>query len=174
MPFCVRSRLSRPRRSPNPMKLPSDRRAAEAIASLRDPRESENWFRNLPPERREQMTREFRDKHLRQIELRILDRERALRESACMGGAFLLVDAVCPGGGVVSALLSLMLGSTLGFACSRLDANRLLTSILGMLVFLGSQYVLQGGLSMFHIAASFPMGIFFALLGFQREDRGMV
>ncbi len=156
------------------MKLPSERRAAQALASLRDPREAETWFQNIPRERREQMTREFREKQLRGLELQVADRNRAWREAACMGGTFLLADLVCPGGTFLSALLSLLAGTGLGYGCNRFDAHRVFTSILGMFVFLGSQYVLLGGLSMFHIVVSFPMGIFFALLGFQREERGTI
>jgi hypothetical protein len=155
------------------MKLPSDRHAARAISSLRDPRASELWFQNIPHDRREQMTREFRAEHLRRLELLIVERNRTWRESACMGGAFLLADALCPGGSVFSALLSLVFGTVLGYGCNRLDAHRLLTSILGMFIFIASQYVFLGGLSMFHIVACLPMGAFFALLGFQREERGV-
>jgi hypothetical protein len=154
------------------MKLPSERRAAETIASSRDPRESETWFQNLPPDRRDQMIREHRARLQHGLELQIADRRRAWRESACMGGAFLLADVVSPGGTAVTALLSLLLGTGLGYCCNRLDAHQLLTSMLGVCIFLGSQYVLLGGLGVFHVVACLPMGAFFALLGFQREERG--
>jgi hypothetical protein len=153
------------------MKVPFERRAVEAIASIPDPRESEQWFRNLPPDRREQMIREHQERLLRGLQDEIDQRHRTIAEAASMGGIFLIADIFCPGGGVLCALLSLALGAGVGYFCNRLEAHLLLTALLGMFVFLGSQYVLLGGLGWMHLGACFPLGAACALLGFQREQR---
>lgn len=151
--------------------LPSDRREAQALALARDPRDSELWFQNLPENRRSEMVEEYRTSLRRTFEMRLAERDRAIREAACMGGAFLIADVVCPGGSFFSALGSLVLGGALGYTCNRLDTHQVVNGILGVFLFLISQYVLLDSVSMFHAVACLPLGVFFALLGFQREAR---
>jgi hypothetical protein len=153
------------------MKLPFERRAVEALAAIPDPRESEQWFRNLPPDRREQMTREQQERMQRGLQHEIEECQRTLAEAASMGGNFMIADIFCPGGGALTALLSLALGAGVGYFCNRLEAHLLLTALLGMFIFLGSQYVFLGGLGWMHLGACFPLGAACALLGFQREQR---
>jgi len=173
MHFDSRFRLPSRQTTPWPplMNFSFERHAAEVLASNPDPRESERWFQNLPRERREQMSREYRERLLRGLQAQFDDRQRMFIEAASMGGIYMLADTFCPGGGVLGAVLSFMLGAGLGFCCNRLQAHLLLTAMLGMFVFLASQFVLLGGLSWMHLGACFPLGAACALLGYQREQR---
>jgi NhaP-type Na+/H+ or K+/H+ antiporter len=149
---------------------PAARRDAETIDALPDPRESEEWFQKLPPERRAEMTRAFRAGLQRGVELETEQRRRIRSEALRMGGILAFFGFVCSGLG--SLFVSGGIGILLGWGCSRIDAARLLTATVGMVAFFAAQYLLHGSAWM-ALFATLPVGALCALLGYQREERGM-
>jgi len=152
--------------------MQSGRKQAQAIEARPDPRAGEEWFRKLPEERRAEMTRTFRAGLHRGLDLERDERRRHIREALQMSGIFALFGLLCAGLAIGPALVAGGVGGVLGLICSRLDSGRLMTGALGMLAFFGTQYVLHGSVWTV-LFASFPLGALCALLGYQREERGL-
>jgi len=134
------------------------------------PHAGEEWFEKLPPERQAEMARQHEASLVRPGELARLEQRRMRIEALQMGGVFALFGWIC--GGFLSALVCAVLGSALGWLCSRLDLTRLPTAVLGMPVFFGAQVLLHGT-AWTTLFAVFPLGALCALIGYSREDRGM-
>src|SRR5258708_4803199 len=64
-------------------------------------------------------------------ELARLEKRRMRMESLRMGAVFALFGVICSGLGLEVLLVSTVLGTALGWVCSRLDAGRLSTAALG-------------------------------------------
>ena len=80
---------------------------------------------------------------------------------------------ICCGLGWEVLAVSAAIGIALGWICSRLDATRLPSAALGMVAFFGSQYCLHGS-AWTVLFATFPLGACCALIGWTREERGML
>lgn len=106
-------------------------------------------------------------------ELAALQQRRMRIEALQMGGVFALFGVICSGLGFEVLLVTTALGTALGWVCSRLDATRLPTAAVGMVAFFGSQYWLHGSVWTV-LFATFPIGAFCALIGWTREERGML
>ena len=132
------------------------------------PHAGEEWFERLPPERQLEMTREHEASLRRPDELEALTRRRMRVEALQMGGVFALFGWFCGNGWTL--LASAVVGTALGWVCSRLDWKRLATALAGMVVFLVSQCALNS--SSVLIVMVFPLGACCALLGWIREERG--
>jgi len=132
------------------------------------PENQAEWFRRLPLERQVEMSREHEERLQRPLEIEAVARRRMRIEALWMGGVFALFAWMCSS--FLGALVAAVLGTALGWVCSRLDLKRLSTAALGMAVFSGSQYLLNS--SSVFIILVFPLGAACALLGWTREERG--
>ena len=137
----------------------------------RDPLESEAWFRELAPERREELSALRREKLEHEIELAAAERRRALAETCRMAAVFAVGDLLAPGNDLASCVLALGIGGGLGFALGRLDAARLSSSAVGLGAFIALEWATRGGLSALHMFLFFPFGCACAYLGWLREER---
>jgi hypothetical protein len=134
------------------------------------PHAGEEWFEKLPLSQQVELARQHAERLQRPGELAALQRRRMRIEALRMGAVFALFGWMC--GSLQSALVTAVLGSALGWACSRLDLTRLPTAVAGMVVYLASQCVLNSSSSL--ILWAFPLGACCALIGWTREERGML
>jgi hypothetical protein len=138
------------------------------------PHAGEEWFERLPLERQVEMARKHRQGLERVQELERLEKRRMWIESLRMGAVFAVGDWLSPFGGLASCALAVVVGTLTGFACHRLDALRLRTALIGGLSFLLVELLLRGGMSLTQIVISFPISSACALIGYTREERGML
>jgi ribose/xylose/arabinose/galactoside ABC-type transport system permease subunit len=132
------------------------------------PHADEEWYRRLPLERQVEMARDHAERLQRPAELEVLARRRMRIEALRMGGVFALFGWLC--GSFWTLLVSAVVGTALGWVCSRLDLKRLSTALAGMVVYLGLETGLNSSSSL--IIWAFPLGACCALIGWGREERG--
>jgi hypothetical protein len=137
------------------------------------PHAGEEWFEKLPLAQQVELARQHAERLQRPGTLAALQRRRMRIEALQMGGVFALFGVICDGLGWEVLLVSVAIGTALGWICSRLDATRLPTAALGMVAFFGSQYCLHGS-AWTVLFATFPLGACCALIGWTREERGML
>jgi hypothetical protein len=156
------------------VKLAPFERPAATIEPPPHPHEGETWFQNLPPERRAEMARQHREGLERMQELVALEKRRMWIESLRMGAAYAFGDWCSPRGSLGSLGLALLLGTVLGLACNRLDAHRLLSALLGGGSFFLFEWLQRGGLEPRSFFIFYPIIALCALIGYAREERGML
>ena len=140
------------------------------IAALRDPREDEEWFRNLPDDMRADASRYWRAKHERQLEFRLRARADTVRGMVYFGLLFALTDALMATGSTLSAcLIQLIAGTLTGLVVVRLGLGRLVAILLGTGAFAITLIETRGGLVLQHILVWVIVACGSGWLGMQQE-----
>jgi len=135
------------------------------------PHAGEEWFEKLPLAQQVEMAREHAQRLQQPGELVALQRRRMRIEALHMGGVFALFGIIGSGLELDVLLVSTVVGTALGWVCSRLDAHRISTAAVGMAGFAASQCLLNGSVWMV-LFGTFPLGGCCALIGWAREERG--
>src|SRR5882757_892838 len=100
----------------------------EEVDPVPHPASGETWFRKLPPERQVAMGREHNARLAHPGELQARERRRMRIEALRMGAVFALFGIISSGFGWEVLLVSTVVGTALGWVCSRLDMFRLSTA----------------------------------------------
>ncbi|MFT5461977.1 MAG: hypothetical protein ACI8QS_000849 [Planctomycetota bacterium] len=141
------------------------------IAEERDPRESEVWFMNLPVEKREAWTREWKDEIRQKVHLKMAQRRRYQFDSAQMG-FLLLTGSLCTAlSSPASNSASFLTGLALGYLCSRMDFERLLTILIVAPLWLLIQVITLHGISAMHFFVLFPLSCAVGYTAIRRSQR---
>lgn len=145
---------------------------ARTLEAVPEPSSLEPWFQSLPPERRAEMTQQYRTRVAHGAGLAEAERRRRVRETLANALCFLVADFASANGGWWKLVVATLIGAGLGWALSRIDAKRLLSGGLCLIVFYVFE-TLASGIFGLHLLTSFPLGAACAYLGYRREERGL-
>ena len=141
----------------------------ELIDSLPDPRADEEWFQDLPDERRESMTQEWRDGLARTAALQNRHWLQSLVSVLRIAAIFAIGDFVCFGG-FLSLITGLLPGVVVGVALEALRAGRILCILVGMSSFPLWLLLSRGYWNPWWFFFVVIVGSAFALEGWRREE----
>jgi len=141
------------------------------IATLRDPREDEEWFRNLPDDMRADASRHWREKQEHHLDLQLRARAGIVKGMVRFGLLFALTDALAAACSTASHCFNqFIVGALTGLAVVLLDAGRLMASTLGTAAFAITLIETRGGLIGQHIFIWFFVATVSCWLGMQQEE----
>lgn len=134
------------------------------------PSAAEPWFKALPREKQDEFHRACLNEASRRVEVEHALRGRYLRGAVQAALAFGAFDYFCPGGGVPSLCLALVVGAGIGVAFERINADRIVSGAGALVAFFLFEWFTRSGLSALHMFLIFPVGAFCALQGLRREN----
>lgn len=147
----------------------SGKKERARIASLPDPRRGQEWFENLSPQMRNELTDHWRGEQERMLELTLRSRHGVLREVLQCGVLFTFFDLLAIYGSASSHAAQFAAGAVTGLVWVAIDATRLSAAVTAMAAY-GIVEFLTHGLVLPNFLLMIGVGGVASWLGGRREE----